>query len=67
MRHLTKPDLYCTDGSINPPYCPTALDMLKVESTLATVRLRTEIAIWLPGHILVDHINHPAQDILGGR
>jgi len=57
MRYLTIPDLYFTDGSINSPSCPTALDMLKVESTLATVRLRTEIAIWLPGHILVDRLS----------
>ena len=57
MRYLTTPDIYFTDGSINSPSCPTALDMLKVASTLATARLRTDIAIWLPGHILVDHLS----------
>ena len=57
MRYQTMPDLYFTDGSISSPSFPTALDMLKVESTLATIRLRTEIAIWLPGHNLVDHLS----------
>ena len=35
--------------------------MLKVESTPATVRLIREIAMCLPGHILVDHLS--AQDM----
>ena len=57
MRYLIIPDLYFTDGSINSPSCPIALDMLKVKSTFATIRLRTDIAMWLPGHILVARVS----------
>ena len=61
MRYLTIPDVYFTDGSINFPSFPTALDMVKVERTLATVRLSRGIAMWIPGHILDDYLS-PSTD-----
>jgi len=57
MAHQIIAVLYSTFGSINDPSSPTALDMLKVESTPATVRPNREIAKWLPGHNLVDHLS----------
>ena len=57
MAHQTRPVLYSTFGSINDPSSSTALDMLKVESTPASVRPKRDTARWLPGHLLVDHVS----------
>ena len=58
IAHQSIPVLYFTSVSINDPSSSTALDMLKVESTPATVRPSRETAMWLPGHALVEHFSN---------
>jgi len=57
MAHLTVELVYFTSVSINDPSWSVALEMLKVESTPATVRASRDIAMWFPGHILIDHFS----------
>jgi hypothetical protein len=57
MAHRTIELVYFTSVSINDPSWSTALEMLKVESTPATVRQSREMAMWLPGHILSHHFS----------
>ena len=57
IAHLTIELVYFTSVSINDPSWSTTLEMLKVESTPATVRPSRETAMWLPGHILIDHFS----------
>ena len=57
MAHLSIELIYFTSVSINDPSWFAALEMLKVESTPATVRPSRETAIWLPGHILIDNFS----------
>jgi hypothetical protein len=45
--------LYVASVFINDPSWSTSLEILKVESTPATVRASGETAMWLPGHTLI--------------
>ena len=63
MAHQIIPALYFTSVSMNDPSWSTTLDMLKVESTPATVRLSKETAMCLPGHILFYHLSLSSRDI----
>ena len=57
IAHLTIELVYSTSVAMNDPSWSTALEMLKVESTPATVRPSRETAMWFPGHILIDHFS----------